>query len=82
MLAIPPLLSALGTFAVWKLGIAPLHKWQPKFIDLGIGALSIYGLYLVFLFSIELHKLKKYIKYLIKLFKTDTKVVTSIQEKI
>jgi O-antigen/teichoic acid export membrane protein len=77
-LALPPLLAALGTFAVWRFGIAPLHQWQPVFKDMLAGISIICGLYLIFLLSIEQQGLVGRVRYLLSVLKPCNKpVVTS-----
>ena len=68
-LALPPLLAALGTFVVWNFGIAPLHHWEPRFVDMFIGILIISGLYLMLLFSIERQGFLARIQWLVRTLK-------------
>ena len=73
-LTLPPLLAALGTFAVWQLGITSLHQWQPTFKDMFMVIPVISGFYLILLVGIERQELLGHVRYLVKILKPTMEV--------
>ncbi len=71
-IVLPPLLAGLGTFAIWEFGLAQLYPWQARFGDTVVEGAVIFGLYVLFLLSIERRYLFQRVGYLFRVLRAGT----------